>query len=134
MSFIAPFLVLPTQLSGAAGSVFAAILKFTSLFVVLREREDSVCVPSAVALVTEADPEGVTVGGITPAYFLHLTDAQAARRSAAKLVPSGWPRHSRSLNAVPRRVKCWQPGSESRLRPSCGHRLFAMPAAVTQPR
>lgn len=102
MSFIVPFLVLPTQLSGAAGSVFAAILKFTSLFVVLREREDSVCVPSAVALVTEADPEGVTVGGITPAYFLHLTDAQAARRSAAKLVPSGWPRRSRSLNAVPR--------------------------------
>lgn len=80
-----------------------------------REREDSVCVPSAVALVTEADPEGVTVGGITPAYFLHLTDAQAARRSAAKLVPSGWPRRSRSLNAVPRRVKCWQLGSESRL-------------------
>lgn len=64
MSFIVPFLVLPTQLNGAEGSVFAAILKFTLLFVVPREHEDSVCVPSAVTLVTEADPEGVTVGGM----------------------------------------------------------------------
>lgn len=34
-----------------------------------REHEDSVCVPSAVTLVTEADPEGVTVGGMNFCIF-----------------------------------------------------------------